>query len=159
MPEIHAEPWIPPAQPDLARLAMEAADRSGAAQVRAWPEVKGNGVDFGGLPTFLAWRAFLGNWHLVLVQARELGALVPGARMQPLPEAWLEKLDLAALAGPLALHPDFPGGATIHVLRILGPGQAQARSSGPVLPEVLEAVLRRLSGTSGWRFSGVKPLL
>ncbi len=151
MPEIHAEPWIPPAEPALARLAMEAADLEGNAQLRAWPERKGNGVSFGGLPAFAVWRAFEEGWHLVLVQARELGALVPGARVEPLPEDWLEGLDLASLAGPLALHPDCPGGASVHVVRVLAPGRAQARSSGPASPAVLTEVLRRLSGIQAWR--------
>ena len=43
-----------------------------------------------------------GRHHLVLVQPREVGALVPGARTAPLPEGWLEDLDLASLARPLA---------------------------------------------------------
>lgn len=151
MPEIHVEPWIPPVEPGLARLAMEAADRSGTAQLRSWPERKGNGVSFGGLPTFAVWRAFGSGWHLVLAQARELGALVPGARVEPLPEDWLERLDLTSLAGPLASHPDFAGGASVHVVRVLAPGRAEVRSSGPASPTIVAEVLRRLSGIQGWR--------
>ena len=154
MPEIHAEPWIPPAEPPLPRLAMDAADRAGVPALRAWPEVSGNGVRFGGLPVFLAWKVLAGGWHLVLLQPREVGALVPGARIEPLPEDWLGHLDLPALARPLALHPDFPGGASVHVVRVHGPGRAAVRSSAPPAPGVLAAVLGRLSGLEAWRVEG-----
>jgi len=159
MRRIHVEPWIPPLEPPLVRLAMQAADFAGIAQLRAWPEVRGNGVSFGGLPPFAAWKVFDGGWHLVLLQAREVGSVVPGARIQPLPEGWLEGLDLPSLARPLALHPDFPGGATVHVIRVLSPGQAAVRSSIPVSQGVLEAVLRRLSGIGAWRIAEPQPLL
>lgn len=154
MPEIHAEPWIPPAEPSLPRLAMAAADRDGLPSLRAWPEASGNGVRFGALPAFLAWRALAGGWHLVLLQARELGALVPGARTAPLPGDWLERLDLPALARPLALHPDFPGGASVHVVQVRGPGAAAVRSTAPAPPGLLAGVLARLSGLEAWRIEG-----
>ena len=49
-------PWLPPDHPDLARLAMAAADAAGIPTLRAWPEFRKGGVGFGDLPPFLAWR-------------------------------------------------------------------------------------------------------
>ena len=144
-------PWLPPAQPDLARLAMDAADAAGVGALRSWPEARKGGVGFGALPPFLCWRGREGEQqHLVLAQAREVGALVPGARVAPLPERWLEELDLAGLGRPLAVHPDFPGGTAVHVVRILTAGRAQVRTLGPAGPSVLRAVLERLTGLASW---------
>ncbi|HLO66324.1 MAG TPA: hypothetical protein VK188_04855 [Holophaga sp.] len=140
-------PWIPPSEPDPFRLALEAADEAGLATVDAWPAFEKAGVVFGGLHPFLCWR---GGDHLVLVQARELGALVPGAQVRPLPEGWLEALDLPALARPLARHPDFPGGAAVHVARVEAPGRARCRTWGAPGAGIVEAVLERLSGIPGW---------
>ena len=145
------EPWLPPLLPDLARLAMDAADAAGVGELRSWPERRQGGVGFGALPPFLCWRGLEGERrHLVLAQAREVGALVPGARMAALPERWLEDLDLAGLARPLAAHPDFPGGADVHVLRILTAGRAQVRTLGQPGPTVVRAVLERLTGWPSW---------
>ena len=148
-------PWIPPEQPDLARLAMEAADAAGVGQLRGWPERRKGGVGFGDLPPFLCWRGQqAGRHHLVLLQAREAGALVPGARVPPLPASWLADLDLANLARPLALHPDFSGGAAVHVVRIVEAGRAQVRSFGAPGPVVVGAVLERLTGWGDWDLQG-----
>ena len=131
-------PWLPPEQPDLARLAMEAADAEGVAELRAWPERRKGGVGFGALPPFLAWRGAEGDrQHLVLVQAREVGALVPGARLEPLPEGWLEVLDLPSLARPL--------------VRLAGPGRGQVRTWGEPGAGVVPGVLERLTGWREWR--------
>lgn len=147
-------PWIPPAEPALGRLALMAADAEGLAKVGAWPELRGNGVAFAGLPTFLCWRGEeAGRQHLALLQARELGALQPGARVEPLPADWLARLDLEALARPLRIHPDFPGGASVHVLQVHGPGAARVRSAGGDAPALLSAMLERLTGIRGWRIS------
>jgi hypothetical protein len=154
MSSFHAEPWLPPAEPSLAHLAMEAADREGLGSLRAWPEIRGNGVRLGELPTFACWKAFQSGWHLVLLQPREVGALVPGARMEALPGDWLASLDLEALARPLAIHPDFPGGAGVHVLRLPAPGRAEWRGMALAPREVLEEVLRCLTGVRGWNFEG-----
>jgi hypothetical protein len=144
-------PWIPPEQPDLARLAMVAADAAGVRDLRAWPELRKGGVGFGQLPPFLSWQGLAGDQHhLVLLQARELGGLVPGARMLPLPGGWLGALDLEDLARPLACHPDFPGGAAVHVVHLPGPGRAQVRSVGPPGPGMVRAVLERLTGWPTW---------
>lgn len=146
------EPWLPPAAPDLAVLAMAAADASGTASLRAWPERRKGGIGFGDLPPFLCWRGQVGNaWHLVLVQPRELGALVPGARIQPLPADWLADLDLQALAGPLARHPDFPGGASVHVVQLQGGTALAVRTCGNPAPELVLATLLRLSPVPDWR--------
>jgi hypothetical protein len=146
------EPWIPPAQPDLVRLALEAADAAGIQGRDAWPRWEKGGIGFGDLPPFLPWRGLKeGGHHLVLVQPRELGALVPGARPRPLPEGWLEALDLEALARPLAAHPAFPGGAAIHVAAVEAPGRARARAWGRPEPELVGAVLARLSAVAAWR--------
>ncbi len=150
MTDLPASPWIPPATPDLARLAWEAADAAGIASLREWPVAQKGGIAFGGLPTFLCWRVFQGTHHLVLLQPRELGALVPGARLELLPEGWLEKLDLEALARPLALHPDFPGGASIHVVHLPERGQMEVRSFGESAPGIVVAILERLTGISEW---------
>ena len=145
-------PWLPAEPGDLARLAWLSADAAGAASVRAWPEWSRGGLVFGGLPPFLPWRGTLaGRWHLALFQARELGALAPGARIAPLPESWLEQLDLESLARPLAIHPDLPGGAAVHVVRVAGPGQARVRSWGLPGPELVGAALARLTGEARWR--------
>jgi hypothetical protein len=144
-------PWRPQPEPDLARLAMEAADRAGVAELRDWPEWRKGGVAFRNLPVFLPW---IGRdrdlWHLVLVQPREAGALVPGAKTLAMPEHWLEDLDLEALAGPLALHPDLEGRGQVHVVRILGPGKAQVRTLGAPDPALVEQVLAAITGLPGW---------
>lgn len=148
---MHLGPWIPPEQPDLARLAMAAADAEGLRALRAWPERRQGGVGFGTLPAFLAWRGCLDDCHhLVLLQAREVGALVPGARVAPLPADWLEALNLEDLARPLACHPDFPGGAAVHVVQLLAPGRARVRTAGAPAPDLVAAVLTRLTGVAGW---------
>ena len=145
------EPWLPPEQPDLARLAMAAADAAGVAELRTWPERRKGGIGFGDLPPFLSWRGREdGREHLVLVQPREVGALVPGARNAPLPGRWLEDLDLENLARPLAGHPDFPGGAAVHVVRLTGIGRAQVRTSGAPGPAVVRAELELLTGVERW---------
>jgi hypothetical protein len=151
------EPWILPPSPDLARLAMEVADLLDVPELRAWPEARQGGIGFGSLPPFLSWHGEQeGAHHLVLLQAREVGALVPGARIQPLPETWLAALDLESLARPLAHHPAFPGGASVHVVR-LQPGEAgprvEVRTQGEPAPELVRAVLDRLSDVRVWRFA------
>jgi len=144
-------PWLPPPAPDLARLAMAAADAAGLRELGAWPEWRKGGVGFGDLPPFLSWRGLAdGRQHLVLLQARELGALVPGARIAPLPEGWLADLALADLARPLAAHPAFPEGTAVHVVRVAGPGLAQVRTVGAPAPELVRAVLARLTGLEAW---------
>ncbi len=149
------EPWIPPAQPALGRLAMQAADESGQADVRGWPEVHGNGVRFGELPTFLCWiGGENGRHHLVLLQARELGAIVAGARPAGLPAGWLGDLDLEALARPLSRHPAFPGGASVHVVHVPRAGEARVRSAGIPAGAILEEILARLTGIPAWQISG-----
>jgi hypothetical protein len=145
------KPWIPPARPDLAALAMEAADAAGIAELRAWPEHRKGGVGFGALPPFLCWCGTLeGAWHLALLQAREVGALVPGARIQPLPSGWLEALDLASLARPLAVHPDFPSGASVHVVHLPSGGSFRARTFGTPAPDFVTEVLKQTSHLQVW---------
>ena len=123
------EPWIPPANPDLARLAMDAADSEGVVSLTAWPEADKGGVRFGALPPFLAWRGMAeGRIHLVLLQPREVGALVPGARTAPLPEGWLDALDLDSLARPLRHHPHLMGCA-VHAVSL----PASAPTKPPLL--------------------------
>ena len=147
------QPWLPPSEPDLVRLAWEAADAAGVAELRSWPEVRKGGIGLGSLPAFLAWRGTLeGRYHLVLLQVREIGALVPGARKAGLPEGWLETLDLPSLARPLARHPDFPGSASVHVVHLLGGNRVRVRTWGDAAPSLVAEVLRRLSGLEGWRF-------
>ena len=152
MEDFALEPWIPSASVDLARLAMEAADAEGVASLSAWPEADKGGVRFGGLPPFLAWRGKDANGlHLVLLQPREVGALVPGARTAPLPPRWIEALDLESLARPLRHHPNLTGCA-VHVLSLPASGEAIVRSSGPSAPAVIAAVLDRVSGVRVWSF-------
>ena len=146
------EPWIPHAAVDLPRLAMEAADAEGVASLSAWPEADKGGVRFGGLPPFLAWRGRDGaQAHLVLLQPREVGALVPGARTAPLPSGWLEALDLESLARPLRHHPDLMGCA-VHVVSLPASGEARVRSAGRAAPDLVVAVLDRVSGVRVWSF-------
>ena len=149
-------PWIPPPTPDLAHLAMRAADEAGLQALRAWPEVRKGGLAIGDLPPFLAWRGQAGaGWHLVLVQPREVGALVPGARPQPLPVGWLDALALEDLARPLQLHPDFPGGVHLQVVQVLPGGAVRIRTAGTPAPDLVQAVLARLSPVAGWPPAGV----
>jgi hypothetical protein len=146
-------PWLPPAEPDLVRLAWEAADAAGVAALRAWPELRKGGIGFGDLPPFLAWQGTqAGCSHLVLVQPREVGALVPGASPAALPPGWLSTLDLASLARPLACHPDFPGGASVHVVHLPGGNRAIVRTWNEPAPALVAEVLHRLSGLDGWTF-------
>ena len=153
MPDFELDPWIPPAEPDLARLAMAAADAEGVAELSAWPEADKGGVRFGGLPPFLAWRGRVdGRVHLVLLQPREVGALVPGARTAPLPPRWLEALDLESLARPLRHHPELAGCA-VQVVGLPAPGEARVRSAGPSAPALIAAVLDRVSGVKVWSFA------
>jgi hypothetical protein len=151
MPSIPAQPWIPPAEPALARLAMVAADQEGLAELRSWPEIRGNGVVFAGLPPFLCWTGLEDGHRLVLLQARELGALVPGARKPALPDHWLRDLDLASLARPLRRHPCFPGGASVHVVCVPAAGEARVRGTGTLPEKLLGEVLGRLTGIPAWR--------
>ena len=151
MTDHDANPWIPPATPDLARLAWEAADTAGITSLRDWPIAKNAGIEFAGLPVFLCWRAFDGAQHVILVQPREIGALVPGARLEPLPLGWLESLDLDALARPLAIHPDFGEGASIHVVHLPKPHRMCIRTFGVAAPEMVTTVLERLTGISDWK--------
>lgn len=151
---LSVEPWIPPTLPDLAILAMEAADDAGIASLRAWPELRKGGVAFAGLPPFLCWRGQdLHGWHLVLLQAREVGALIPGARTAPLPEGWLDSLDLESLARPLARHPDFPGGASVHVVQLPGGGTFRVRICGTSAPDLVAEVLKQTSHIQVWNLA------
>ncbi len=151
---LSVEPWIPPASPDLALLAMEAADEAGLASLRAWPSVSKGGVRFGELPPFLCWCGKVdGAWHLVLLQAREVGALVPGARTASLPPGWLEALDLEALARPLARHPDFARGASVHVVHLPGTETFRARTFGTPAPDLVAEVLKRTSHIQIWHLA------
>lgn len=153
MNDLRVDPWIPPLQPDLARLSMEVADQFEVRGLRAWPEARKGGIGFGPLPPFLSWLGVQdGLRHLVLLQAREVGALVPGARTAPLPERWLESLDLESLARPLAHHPALEGAASVHVVQLGAAGKAQVRSYGEPAPKVIRAVLERLSDVRVWSF-------
>ena len=130
---------------------MEAADDAGLPSLRAWPELRKGGIGFGDLPPFLCWKgAFRGRWHLVLLQAREIGGLVPGSRTTPLPVGWLEALDLESLARPLARHPDFPGGASVHVVHLPGGAVFRARTVGTPAPELVADVLSHTSAIQNW---------
>lgn len=147
-------PWIPPLSADLARLAMIAADEAGIASLRAWPEVQKGGIAFGELPPFLCWRGYReGAWHLILLQAREVGALVPEARPVALPANWLDRLDLESLARPLSRHPDFPGGAAVQVVHLPGGPVFRVRAFGRVAPDLVMEVLRRLSHIQDWNLA------
>lgn len=154
---LHVEPWILPPVPDLARLAMEVADRLDVAELRAWPEARQGGIGFGALPPFLSWHGRRDDaHHLVLVQPREVGALVPGARIQPLPPTWLSDLDLESLARPLAHHPAWEGTASIHVVRLVQGEPSpvvEVRSWGTEDPDLVRAVLDHLSSLRQWRFT------
>lgn len=131
---------------------MDAADAEDVARLDAWPEADKGGIRFSGLPPFLAWRGrHGGRIHLVLVQPREVGALVPGARTAPLPPRWLEALDLESLARPLRHHPDLAGCA-VHVVGLPTSGEAKVRSAGEAAPDLVAAVLDRVSGVKVWRF-------
>ena len=154
MTELLVEPWILPRLPDLARHSMEVADRLEVQELRAWPEARKGGIGFGPLPPFLSWLGVRdGAFHLVLLQAREVGALVPGARTAPMPPRWLEELDLESLARPLAHHPAFQGGASVHVVHLKRDGEVQVRSYGDPAPDVIRAVLERLSDVRVWSFT------
>ena len=151
---LSVEPWIPPSSPDLAALAMEAADAAGIGTLRSWPEVRKGGIGFGTLPPFLCWRGVEnGAWHLVLLQARELGALVAGAKTAPLPTGWFEALDLESLGRPLARHPDFPGGASVHLVHLPGGGAFRIRTFGTPAPDLVAEVLKRTSQIQVWSLS------
>lgn len=154
MVELRVEPWILPPQPDLARLAMEVADQFEVRDLRAWPEARKGGIGFGSLPPFLSWfGAREGKPHLVLLQPREVGALVPGARTAPMPDRWLDTLDLESLARPLAHHPTFEGVASVHVVHLGPGGEARVRTYGEPAPDVVRAVLERLSDVRVWSFT------
>lgn len=132
---------------------MEAADAEGVASLSAWPEEDKGGVRFGGLPPFLVWWGVAeGRIHLVLMQPREVGALVPGARTASLPGGWLEALDLESLARPLRHHPDLMDCA-VHVVSLPVSGEAHVRSAGPAAPGLITAVLDRVSGVKVWSFA------
>jgi hypothetical protein len=133
---------------------MEAADDAGVTSLRNWPEVRKGGIAYAGLPPFLCWRGRDEHgWHLVLLQAREVGALVPGARTAPLPEGWLESLDLEALVRPLARHPAFPGGASVHVVQLPGAEAFRVRTYGSAAPEIVAEVLRGTSHIQIWNLA------
>jgi hypothetical protein len=145
------EPWIPPGLPDLASLAMAAADAEGVANLRAWPERRKGGIGFGDLPPFLCWRGRAENhWQLVLLQPRELGALIPGAHPAAMAKDWLEAMDLDALGRPLARHPDFPGGASIQVVQVPRRGVFRVRTYGAAAPKLVAEVLSRITSCQVW---------
>jgi hypothetical protein len=151
---LSVEPWIPPVVPDLATLAMAAADAAGLGSLRAWPEWRKGGIGFGDLPPFLSWRGRQnGTSHLILLQPREIGALIPGARTAPLPSGWFEALDLDALARPLASHPDFPDGASVHLVHLPGGERFQVRTYGSEAPELVAEVLKRTSHIQIWNLA------
>jgi hypothetical protein len=137
---------------------MAAADEEGLREIKSWPEIRGNGVAFADLPPFLCWTGIADGHHLVLLQPRELGSIVPGARKSTLPGTWLKDLDLESLARPLRRHPSFPGGAAVHVVRVPRAGEAQVRSKGPSAPALIVEVLFRLSGIGPWRLRTEDPL-
>ena len=151
------EPWILPPQPDLARLAMEVADQLDVRELRAWPEARKGGIGFQNLPPFLSWHGVVKEaHHLVLLQPREVGALVPGARVEQLPSTWLKDLDLESLARPLARHPAFEGGASVQVVRLAARPSApevEVRTYGVPAMEVVRAVLDRVSSVRLWSFA------
>jgi hypothetical protein len=158
MEAMQLTPWIPPSDPDLARLAMEVADRLDVSDLRAWPEHRKGGIGFWILPPFLSWHVQKeGAHHLVLIQPREVGALVEGARMEPLPNRWLVTLDLESLARPLAHHPAWAGAvAAVHVVSVRpaeGNPEVWIRSYGDEAPEVVRAVLDKVSGQKVWSFA------
>ncbi len=154
MDDLQVAPWVLPPEPDLARLAMEVADQLEVRELHAWPEARKGGIGFGSLPPFLSWLGVQhGIRHLVLLQAREVGALVPGARTAPLPQRWLEDLDMESLARPLAHHPAFGTGASIHVVSPTPKAEVRVRSYGVAAPEVIRAVLERLSDVQVWSFT------
>ncbi len=160
MTEWKISPWIPAAEPDLARLAMEVADRLDVAELRAWPEHRKGGIGFWVLPPFLSWHAERnGEHHLVLLQPREVGALVPGAQSEPLPNRWIVTFDFESLARPLAHHPAWGGAvASVHAVsvrpRAEGEGaEVLVRTQGADAPEIIRAVLDRVSGVKVWRFA------
>lgn len=136
---------------------MEVADRLGVEVLRAWPEARKGGIGFGDLPPFLSWHGVAdGRHHLVLLQPREVGAMVPGARIQALPSNWLVTLDLESLARPLAHHPAFEGGAAVQVVRLVPQEPApevQVRSYGPPEPTLVKAVLDQVSSVRIWNFA------
>ena len=151
---LSVEPWVPPTTPDLALLAMEAADEAGLASLRAWPEVRKGGIAFAGLPPFLCWRGEeLGAHHLVLLQAREVGALIPDSRTVPLPAGWFETLDLQSLARPLARHPAFPGGTSVHLVHLPGGGSFRVRTFGHTASGLVGEVLKRTSHIQIWNLA------
>jgi hypothetical protein len=151
---LNTEPWIPPSSPDLAILAMDAADEAGTESLRSWPVARKGGIEFGGLPPFLCWRGVeAGAWHLVLLQPREIGALVPGARTALLPAGWLDALDLDSLARPLARHPDFPGGASVHIVHLPGGELFRVRTFGTSAPSLVAEILKRTSSVQIWTFT------
>jgi len=154
MNDLRVEPWVLPLHPDLAHLAMEVADQFDVRELRAWPEARKGGIGFGSLPPFLSWLGVQhGIRHLVLLQAREVGALVPGARTAPLPNQWLESLDLESLARPLAHHPALGDGASVHVVQLKPKAEVHIRSYGDAAPDVIRAVLERLSDVQVWNFT------
>ena len=133
---------------------MDAADQAGLQSLRAWPERRMGGIGFGALPPFLCWRGFEnGTWHLVLLQAREVGALVPGSQTEPMPKGWLEELDLESLARPLGLHPDFPGGVSVHVVHLPGGDSFRVRTFGTSAPELVAEVLKRTCHIQAWNLA------
>jgi len=150
MPHRQASPWLPPASPSLERLAWEAADAAGLPLLKSWPTISMAGVAFGGLPPFLCWQVFDGAHHLVLLQVREIGALLRQSNLEVLPEKWLDTLDLEALGRPLAIHPDFPGGASVQIVHLIAPGHLQVRHHGKAAPEVVRYVVEQLTGIREW---------
>jgi len=158
MSSLHLEPWIPPVEPDLARLAMDVADRLDVAELRGWPELRKGGIGFWVLPPFLSWHAVQdGAHHLVLLQPREVGALVPGARLEPLPNRWLGTLDFESLARPLAHHPAWGGAeASVHAVSVKPKAEGAeilVRTWGTEAPEVVRAVLSEVSSVRLWSFA------
>jgi hypothetical protein len=67
-----------------------------------------------------------------------------------MPKGWLDALDLESLARPLSCHPDFPGGASVHVVHLPGGNTCRVRTFGAPAPDLVAEVLSRTTHIQSW---------
>lgn len=143
--------WIVPSAPSLEELSFKASESHGAVHVEILRAL-GGGIVLNEMPPFSAWmRSTKDEIDLVLLQARELGSLVPHARIQPFTKDWIHDIDLVSIHQTLSAHPDLnKKSLNLSFVHIAKNGHAHIRSFPKTNREVILAVLNKVSIRPDW---------